>query len=71
MLKIMIYIENNIDIAKYAKLRNFLKTKHTGYRPKKAKVLSTDEIKKFITEAPDKVYLSSKVRIFLVSIMNI
>lgn len=68
MLKRMLMIKNNVDITTYAKLRSYLKNKHIGYKPKKSKVLSTENIKKFLDEAPDNVYLGTKVRILHVLI---
>lgn len=55
-------IHNNIDISKYAKLKAFLKRKSDGFRPKKSKTLTRDEIKKFINDAPDDIYLATKVK---------
>lgn len=60
MLKAMMNI-NNQDISKYYKLVAFLKRKGEGYRPKKSKILSSEQIDKFLAEAPDEIYLMQKV----------
>lgn len=61
MLKTTLKINHNVDIARYVKLRAFLKRKSAGYRPKKSKIFTSEEINKFIKEAPDNVYLLAKV----------
>lgn len=61
MLKTMINIKNNIDISTYPKLRNFLKLQSNGYKSKKSKILTPEQIKKFLLEAPDVEYLFTKV----------
>lgn len=62
MLRSTIIIKHNINIANYAKLRAFLKRKSDGFQPKKSKTLTREEINKFINEAPDNVYLATKVK---------
>lgn len=61
MLRTTLNINNNVDIAKYAKLKAFLKRKSDGYRPKESKIFTSEEINKFIKEAPDNEYLLTKV----------
>lgn len=61
MLKNTINIKNNIDIGKYPKVRAFLKRKNEGYIPQKSRVLEKEHIFKFINEAPDEVFLLTKV----------
>ncbi|KAL1509202.1 hypothetical protein ABEB36_003975 [Hypothenemus hampei] len=51
----------NIDIEKYAELMAFLRRKNLGYKSEKCKVFETNEIKKFLQEAPDDRYLLMKV----------
>ncbi|RVE54348.1 hypothetical protein evm_000833 [Chilo suppressalis] len=60
MLKSILGIHHNIDMTKYSKLIAFLKRKSEGYKGKKSKTFSPDQIKKFMSEAPDKIYLFSK-----------
>lgn len=62
MLRSTISIHNNTNIDNYSKLRAFLKRKGEGYQAKKSKVFSPEEINKFINDAPDEVYLATKVR---------
>lgn len=61
MLRTTLSIHNNIDIAKYLKLKAFLKRQSDGYRPKKSKIFTSNDINKFIKEAPDEIYLATKV----------
>jgi len=63
MLKSTLNMHQNINIQNYAKLNAFLKRQSTGFVCKKSKVLTSDEIKKFINEAPDNKYLATKVKI--------
>lgn len=69
MLKSTLGIHHNIDMTKYSKLIAFLKRKSEGYKGKKSKTFSPDQIKKFMSEAPDKLYLFSKVGRYLLFIM--
>jgi hypothetical protein len=61
MLRTMINLNQGIDISKFAKLIAFLKKKNTGYRPKKSKCFTKEEMRKFLKEAPDDTYLLMKV----------
>lgn len=61
MLKSTLSINNSINIESYPKLRAFLKRKSEGYEAKKAKTFTADELNKFIQEAPDEIYLATKV----------
>lgn len=61
MLRSTIACEHNIDISKYERLRAFLKEKNFGYIRKESKIFTDEEILKFMTEAPDRLYLSHKV----------
>lgn len=60
-LKSTLNIYNQTDISKYPKLLAFLKRKCEGFKAKKSHTFSPDDLKKFIDEAPDQVYLLSKV----------
>ncbi|XP_050302598.1 uncharacterized protein LOC126740553 [Anthonomus grandis grandis] len=62
MLKATLAIRHDVDISEYSKLRAFLKQAH-AYKPKKSKILTKEEINKFIQEAPDKEYLMIKVAV--------
>lgn len=61
MIKAMLNVNNNQDISKFYKLIAFLKRKGEGYRPKKSKIFTRQNIDKFIAEAPDDKYLMFKV----------
>lgn len=61
MLKNTMKINDNLDIGKYSELTAFLKRMSDGYRGNKSKVLSVDNIEKFLSEAPDEKYLATKV----------
>lgn len=61
MLRSTLSIKNNVDISKYVKLRAFLKRQNDNYKPKKSKTLTSEEIQKFLKEAPDYKYLLTKV----------
>ncbi|XP_066582333.1 uncharacterized protein [Prorops nasuta] len=61
ILNSIISIKHNINIAKYCKLHSFLKQESSGYIPKKAKTLTSEEINTFLKEAPDTDYLMIKV----------
>lgn len=64
ILKSTLFIKQNVDISKYSRLQTLLKRKSEGYKPKKAKTFSTNEIKQFIENAPDMKYLMFKVSKF-------
>ncbi|KAK9732029.1 hypothetical protein QE152_g13185 [Popillia japonica] len=61
MLKRTLLIIENFDIAKFGKLINLMKNLSGGYKGKKSKILEADDIIKFLTQAPDDVYLFMKV----------
>lgn len=61
MLKTMLKLKKNVDLGKFFKLIAFLKKKMVGYRPKKSKILSADQVENFLTAAPDQSYLLMKV----------
>lgn len=61
MLKSVLILKHNVNMEKYSKLRSFLKRKSEGYQAKKSETLTPEEIKKFISEAPDEIYLLHKV----------
>lgn len=61
MLKTTLNINNNININKYDRLIPFLKRQSQGYTQKKSKVLTSEQIQKFLNEADDQKYLLIKV----------
>lgn len=61
MLRTTLSIYNDIDIAKYLKLKAFLKRQSNGYKPKKSKIFTANDIDNFIEQAPDEIYLATKV----------
>lgn len=65
MLKSVLILKHNVNMEKYSKLRSFLKRKSEGYQAKKSETLTPEEIKKFISEAPDEIYLLHKVIIIV------
>ncbi|XP_057321217.1 uncharacterized protein LOC130671799 [Microplitis mediator] len=68
MIKTTILLNHNVDIKNYGKVTAFLKNKSIGYKPKKAKTLTSNEVEKFLNEAPDEIYLALKaILIFGVS----
>ncbi|XP_050309956.1 uncharacterized protein LOC126745933 [Anthonomus grandis grandis] len=63
MLKATLAIRHDVDISEYSKLRAFLKQQAHAYKPKKSKIITKEEINKFIQDAPDKEYLMIKVAV--------
>lgn len=67
MLRATTLAKKNVDISKHNQLIAFLKRKADGYKPKKSKVFSKEEIARFLKEADDETFLLSKVRMFKIS----
>lgn len=61
MLKTMLKLRNNIDISSYTKCILFLKFQSSGYQCQKSLTLTSEQINKFLSEAPDWEYLFTKV----------
>lgn len=61
MIKSMLKIRNNVDISEYPKLNAFLKRQSDGFTSKKSKILTSNEVERFLNEAPDDRYLATKV----------
>lgn len=61
MIKSIIMVKSNINISEYQKLKAFLKRKNDGYKPKKSKVLTDEQVNQFLIEAPDNNFLMTKV----------
>jgi hypothetical protein len=62
MLKAELNINHNIRLGKYTKLLAFLKRKNAGYKPKKTKILSKQQVDNFLHNAPNEKYLATKVK---------
>ncbi|XP_044258170.1 uncharacterized protein LOC123007145 isoform X2 [Tribolium madens] len=60
MLKTTLSEKFNLNIGEYTQLRAFLKRQADGYKPKKTKVFKKEQVRKFLLEAPDYKYLSTK-----------
>ncbi|KYB27117.1 uncharacterized protein LOC103313307 [Tribolium castaneum] len=65
ILKTTIFINENIDISKYLKLRAFLKRQNAGYKPKKSNTFNREMINQFLEQAPDEKYLLMKVAMLM------
>jgi integrase len=61
MLKSMLRLKENVDISNYGKLQLYLKRETEGYETKKSKILSQDDVPKFLTQAPGDTFLLIKV----------
>lgn len=59
MMKSSLIVKNNVGVNKYSKLIAFLKCKSEGYRPKKSKILTTEQMNEFITKARSENRLDS------------
>lgn len=65
MLKKMISLHEKVNIEEYNQLTAFLKVNMKGFQSKKSKVFNPEEIQRFLSEAPDREYLATKVNIQL------
>ncbi|XP_071569295.1 uncharacterized protein [Temnothorax nylanderi] len=65
MLKSTLIAKQNVNIHSYSKLTAFLKRKSNGFKSKKSKVFTSNEIQKFLNEAPDDQYLATKVALIV------
>ncbi|XP_063370769.1 uncharacterized protein LOC134659092 [Cydia amplana] len=65
MLKCGLKRRHNVNIKEYSKLRAFLKKLSKGYEKEVKKVLTFENVEKFIDEAPDDKYLATKVALIL------
>ncbi len=61
MLKKTLLAYHNVNISEYGKVTPFLKQNQVGYKPKKAKIFTKEQIDKFLLTAPDDEYLMKKV----------
>ncbi|XP_031350487.1 uncharacterized protein LOC116176152 [Photinus pyralis] len=65
MLRTTLNLHDGVEIDKYPKLRTFLKRKSDGHLKKKSKIFSPEEINAFFNNAPDEVYLATKVALIM------
>ncbi|KAK4880253.1 hypothetical protein RN001_008399 [Aquatica leii] len=65
MLKSCLSVYDNIDISKYSKVIALIKRESSKHKPKKSKVLTDNEINKFISEAPDSFFLLIKAALIM------
>ena len=61
MLKKTLLAYHNINISEYGKVTPFLKQNQVGYKPKKAKIFTKEQMDKFLLTAPDDEFLMKKV----------
>ena len=61
MLKKTLLAYHNVNISEYGKVMPFLKQNQVGYKPKKAKIFTKEQIDKFLLMAPDDDFLMKKV----------
>lgn len=61
-LKATLRVNHDVDINKYNKLTAYLKRQTVGYKPKKSRTFSRNEINEFLLNAPDEKYLMFKVK---------
>ena len=61
MLRTTLNLRHGININKYENLKTLLKNKNKGFKAKKSSVLTWDQIKLFLTQGDDLIYLCSKV----------
>ncbi|XP_073966826.1 uncharacterized protein isoform X2 [Choristoneura fumiferana] len=61
MLKATLSSKNNVNINSYKRLTSLLKRFSMGYKSKKSKVLTAENVDTFLMEAPDLIYLAAKV----------
>lgn len=62
-LKSTIKSKHNMDIHEFTPLIDYLKEANKGYEPKKSESLSVEDVKRFLSDAPDDEYLAAKVNI--------
>ncbi|XP_072929406.1 uncharacterized protein [Epargyreus clarus] len=65
MLKTTVRMKNNINMRTFKKLSEFLKAKAKGHKNKISNVLTSENVKTFLNEAPDEEYLLPKVALII------
>ena len=66
MLKKTLLAYHNVNISNYRKVTPFLKQNQVGYKPKKAKIFTKEQIDKFLLTAPDDDFLMKKVCFYII-----
>ena len=66
MLKKTLLAYHNVNISDYGKVTPFLKQNQVGYKPKKAKIFTKEQIDKFLLTAPDDDFLMKKVCFYII-----
>lgn len=61
MIKAELNLKHNVQIDKYTKLIAFLKRQSEGYKPKKSRVFTKEQFDAFLHNAPNNMYLATKV----------
>lgn len=61
MLKTTLLHRQHVDISSYSRLTMFLKKQAEGYEPERTRLFTSEEIQRFLQDAPDEVYLAIKV----------
>lgn len=59
----MLKFEHNVDVGQYRELKAFLKQMSVGYKAKKCKTLTGNDVERYWNEAPDQSCLAIKVSI--------
>ena len=57
MLRSTLNLKNGINISSYSKLKAYLKKQNVGYKPKKSRVLTKEQMDQFLNSARDLQYL--------------
>ncbi|XP_063626717.1 uncharacterized protein LOC134798255 [Cydia splendana] len=65
MLKTTMRAKHNIYLQDYFNLRVWLRKRSVGFKSSQSKILTQENIRKFIDEAPDAQYLAAKVALIL------
>ncbi|KAJ8675628.1 hypothetical protein QAD02_011414 [Eretmocerus hayati] len=60
MIKSCINAYDSVDISNYSAVRRYIKNKHRGHKPKKAKTFSIENVHKFISTAEEPEHLLTK-----------
>lgn len=63
MLRSMLHLKEKTDVKLFDEVEAFVKNKNKGYVPKKSSVLSREQLKTFLSEAPNDVFLMYKVKV--------